>query len=851
MSYRTKLLPISMAAGLAAIFTPVTSVSAQDGESSRMLEEIVVTARRREESLQDVPVSVTAFTPELMEAKGISQPYDLIGNVPGLTAQGGSANRNDVNFFIRGQGITFGSSPSVVQYFAETPVEPNSASGGQNITYYDLESIEVLKGPQGTLFGRPTTGGAVLINPKRPTYEFDGFVEAKLGNYASRDITAAINVPLIEDKLAVRIAANMSYHDGYSKSRVTGQELDDRNRDSYRIGVLFEPTSWFSNYFLFEDNRIDENGTAIINAFLDEDHPLLTTDTNFAPAVGFVEAGAMEITSGGIIRFAICPNAPFFGQTVAQCVSDRIARVDSVRNGLIAERQRLGDNDGDEVRTAAHSNFNFLDSHVQKIINITRIDLGKWGFLGDTSLKNIYQTNRNEKSSVVREIGGSPIEHAVVYNNLDIVNGDPVQSSRFGKSDWDDRFSEEIQLSGMALDRHAWVLGYFYEKSDKTIYQNGPAIFSTLDGAFTVPAGLPAISSGFTDEFEQENTGIYAQTTLDLADIGLDDFKLTLGYRWSKFEQQQTNVDTVITLDGVARAQTLNPLSADLEQKEDSYTVALDWQATENLMLYATHRRGFKQGGINAQSIPFVGIAPLANATFEPETVKDYEVGAKWDWNFGGVIGRTNVAIFKAEYTDLHRNETFFNGTGVSAQIGNIAEATTQGLELENSMQLTDNVRVDLTYSYLDAEYDKYPGAVYNSAQQVVQLVDQDFSGAPEHIFGALFQYWLPMVPAGYGEVKASLNYTYQGEMILGDGQQYNAVDETQESYDLLNLRLDWNNVMGNSVDMALFVKNATDEVYGIANSALMDAFGHVGRAYGNPRTYGFEIKARFGASAN
>ncbi|MFA5494002.1 MAG: TonB-dependent receptor [Porticoccaceae bacterium] len=832
--------------GVAAALVPVADVQAQEGGaggSARGIEEIVITARRREESLQAVPVAVSAFTPDLMRAKGISEPYDLIGNVPGLTVQGGSANRNDVLFFIRGQGQTFGSNPSVVQYFAETPVNPNSASGGQNATYYDLDNIQVLKGPQGTLFGRPTVGGAVLINPKRPSYEFDGFIEAKMGNYASRDVTVAFNIPLIEDVLAVRIAGNTSQHDGYSRSWVTGQELDDRNRDSFRIGVLFEPTDWLSNYTLFQDNTIDENGSAVLLSHLNENHPLLTTNSLFTPS------GA--ITARGIIELSLCPNAPFIGQTVESCVADRVGRVDSVRNGLLGERDRLAEGGDSAKRRAAHSQQNFLRSHTQQIINITDFNYGKLGFLGETTLKNIFQTNRNRESSVIREIGGSPVFHAVVYNNLDVIDGKPVESSKFGRNDWMDQFSEEIQLAGSARDKHDWVVGYFYERFKDNLYLNSPSILSTLDGAFTFPvAGYPAISSGYNDNYKLSNSGIYAQTTLDLGDFGLEDFKLTLGYRHSEFKQRLTDVEASITPGGVIR--TANGASYDgkVKQTEGTYTIALDWQATDDLLLYATHRRGYKQGGINLQSLRFLDLAE-AKSTFEPEIVKDIEIGAKLDWAIGEVYGRTNLAIFDSEYSDLHRNEVFFNGTGVSTQIGNIAEAESRGLEIENTVRFGSNFQLDISYSYLDAEYTKYPGTAVNSAGEVVKLVDQDYSGAPENILGVLAQYWLPMVPSEYGTVKASANYTYQSRMILADGQQYNHEDESQDSYGLLNLRLDWENVMGNPIDIGFYIRNVNDKVYGISGSALMDALGVVGRIYGDPRTYGVEIRARFGASSS
>lgn len=746
--FHKKLLHTSIAAGLTLALNPVALTQAEEGDSVRGLEEIVVTARRREENLQEIPVAVSAFTPELLQAKGISQPYDLIGNVPGLTVQGGSASRNDVLFFIRGQGQTFGSNPSVIQYYNDVPVNPNSTTGGVMGTFYDLDNIQVLKGPQGTLFGRTTTGGAVLVNAKRPGYEFDGFVEVKAGNYSAREYTGAINIPLIDDMLAIRIAGNVSSHNGYSKSYITGQDLDDRNRDSFRVGVLFEPTEWLSNYTLYEHNTVDENGSAVLLEFFNPNHPLLNT-TSSNPG-----------TIGQILANDVCPFAPFFGQSAADCVTERIGIIDNLRNANIAELNRIRTGGDDAIRKNAHNQIGYIENETQLITNVTDIELGDLGFLGETTLKNIFSTNRTIDAFTLREIGGSPLPHAYAPSHADFVNFEPTpvkRTDRYGNTDWMDNYSEEIQLAGAVRDMHDWVVGYYFERDKNSIYFNAPSSFYTLGGVFGFPLGLPAVSNGFTDDFLIENKGIFGQTTLDLADFGLEDFKLTLGYRKSEFTQDLTVVDSELGIDGWQKTPGGNSYPGSVEQKEDSYNVALDWQVNDDLLLYVAHRRGFKQGGVNLQSLDLLDVAPdSAKESFDPETVKDFEFGAKMDWVIGDIYGRTNLAIYKSEYNDLHRNETFANGRGgVSTQIANIAAAETKGFEIENTLRLTDNLQLDLSYSYLDAEYTDYPGTALNELGETVQLVDQDYSGAPKNILGVLVQYWMPFFPVRDGNYES------------------------------------------------------------------------------------------------
>src|SRR5690606_6889282 len=171
------------------------------------VEETGVTARKREESLQEVPVSVRALGTDDLRIKGITKPDDLKFHTPGLEIRNQSIQRNSISYFIRGQGQTFGSSPSVVTYFADAPLGNGARiSIGNNSQMFDLASVQVLKGPQGTLFGRSSTGGAILFSPQRPSGEFGGFVEQTLGEYNWRETTGALDVPVVEGILNARLA---------------------------------------------------------------------------------------------------------------------------------------------------------------------------------------------------------------------------------------------------------------------------------------------------------------------------------------------------------------------------------------------------------------------------------------------------------------------------------------------------------------------------------------------------------------------------------------------------------------------------------------------------------------------
>src|SRR3546814_545397 len=154
---------------------PPTTSSTRTSPSAFGLEDIIVTARKREESLQKVPIAVTAITTEQLRERQIKSPYDLTFNAPGLNVRSGGGTRESPDYFLRGQGNTFSGNPSVVTYFNDVPlgsIRQNINAAIQNLQIYDLASVQVLKGPQGTLFGKSSTGGAVLFTPIKPSNEF-------------------------------------------------------------------------------------------------------------------------------------------------------------------------------------------------------------------------------------------------------------------------------------------------------------------------------------------------------------------------------------------------------------------------------------------------------------------------------------------------------------------------------------------------------------------------------------------------------------------------------------------------------------------------------------------------------
>jgi iron complex outermembrane recepter protein len=232
------------------------------------LEEVIVTARRKEERLQAVPISVTAFGPAQLKDRNITSTQDLGLFVPSLVINNNAGFAP--GFVLRGQGSTLGAGPGVVAYFAEVPfISGQNATGAfQGGTgpgmFYDLENVQVLKGPQGTLFGRNTTGGAVLFTPQKPKDDYDGYAQLTLGDYNWHEEEAALNIPIVADRLLLRVAGDVSMRDGYTRDvgpYFPGQDYDNRDYWAFRVSLVARPTDDFENHLIASSLYVHQTGT--------------------------------------------------------------------------------------------------------------------------------------------------------------------------------------------------------------------------------------------------------------------------------------------------------------------------------------------------------------------------------------------------------------------------------------------------------------------------------------------------------------------------------------------------------------------------------------------------------------
>lgn len=242
-----------------------------DLSKTQGLEEVIVVARRREENLQSVPVSVSVVSHEALRENNVQTFGDLQYLVPSMSSTTGFT-RDALNLGIRGQGTNgISGLPGVIAYLNEVPIptdKDGNIAGGPGMLF-DLESVQVLKGPQGTLFGRNTTGGALLIQSARPTNDLSGRIQLTFGNHNDREVDGAINIPLIEDKLLTRVAFRGQQRDGFTRllaapDHPNGVDADDRDTWSVRGTVTFRPTQGFQNDTIATYSKYDSNGAPLI-----------------------------------------------------------------------------------------------------------------------------------------------------------------------------------------------------------------------------------------------------------------------------------------------------------------------------------------------------------------------------------------------------------------------------------------------------------------------------------------------------------------------------------------------------------------------------------------------------------
>ena len=605
--------------------------------------DIVVTARRRSEVLSDVPTSIAALDAATLQEKMIASEQDLQRAVPGLVVRE-SLTQHQISFVIRGQTFDpFSSSPpAVLPYYNEVPMMPVGAND-----LFDLESVQVLKGPQGTLFGRNTTGGAVLFGTAKPKNEFGGYVTGRIGNRERREVEGAIDLPLISDTVLLRIAGKYKRSDGYVRNLMLDTKLGGQKAWSGRATLVLKPTDSIESTTMFQYSR--DRGSSVggvlysINAC---GSPGLNTgpDCAYGPA-----------------------NDPFFSAYVA-------ANPGLFPGGL---SEYLDFQKGLGTRKVYHNSPSYYRANAKFLTNSTTIDLG-----GDLVLKNVAGWHKSFLYESM-DVDGSPYP---------IFNYGPVGNST-GKKDWTEMWSEELQLQGQAADGNLqYILGGFYSHSSQE--QFNPQTF------FGFEPLAPALTAYLANVRKTKSKALFAQATYKLDGIGLKGLSLTAGYRntWDKVSLRQLPTGVFFGL-------------PDLSKKFSgpSWQLGIDYKPNDDLMFYIVHRGSWRGGGFNAFSSPApgTGFDLKDGIEFRKEKVKDVEIGMKFAGLIGGARAHLNIAGYYQVTKNVQRNLPVDLGSGPGSATVNVPEAKVKGVEIDADIKPSEWLMLGGNLAYTNAKFTK------------------------------------------------------------------------------------------------------------------------------------------------
>ena len=471
-----KMILLGSISLLAMIATPVSAqqASADEAEADEF-GTITVTARRRDETLDKVPASVSAFSTEQLAARSISTESDLQRAVPGLTIRE-SLSSNQLNYSLRGQSVDAysSSSPGVLPYFNEFQVTTTSAT-----SFIDLESVQVIKGPQGTLFGRNTTGGAVLYGTAKPTNDLSGFAKARIGNYDLREGELVLNLPLVTDRVLVRLAGSILRRDGFMYDDLNDIDLGRDSAQTGRISVLLRPSDRLENITMFQYNSTNGTnaGSPIFNVYPASVTAITYSPLGLGPGWPIYVAGNPGVDPAGLASFA-----------AAQA-----------------------------LRGPYRVSFNSDSEHRGRskiLTNTTTFEASD-----DITLKNIvgYGYGRSADST---DVDGTP--YAIYSNGLDELHDRQVFSAK--------QWSEEFQVQGKALDsRLEYIVGGYLGYEKKYFYI--PTSF------FDLRPLVPTVPGADKENVQiSKNQGLFVHGSYGIN----DQLKFTAGFRYT-WEQVRAN----------------------------------------------------------------------------------------------------------------------------------------------------------------------------------------------------------------------------------------------------------------------------------------------------------------------
>ncbi|WP_191229238.1 TonB-dependent receptor [Aurantiacibacter xanthus] len=765
---------------------------AQDsGESSGQVTQIVVTAEFRESNLQETPLAITAATAEMIAAKGQTGIAEVATAAPSVTlnAGGGPGGAQTTQINIRGIGQTdfnLALEPGVGIYIDDVYQGIMYASTPELL---DLERVEILRGPQGTLSGRNSIGGAIRLITKAPNNYREGYAEASYGSFNALMVRAGFNVPLVEDRLFLRVNGLAKHSDGYV------------DRLDYRCATGSPPSP--------------------------------------GPAAGspVVGDGCKIGEEGGQSVIAVRASLrAILSDTIENTLSVDYMDDNSQPSGVVLIGQKAWRGEGYNLNATppiTNPTANFMlpyGSYANYSNYTTLISTSAQYTLPAASLAKTWSISNNLAIDITDAIS---LRSITGFKKIDTSSAVDLDGSPIGRNTqaWQvdhEQFTQELRLSGYFGDAVDWTLGAYYYHADSL--QSGRA---GLDGAgATVPFYVP-FDFAFSDPVEVRSKAAFAHVVLHPTDAfsitgGLRYTKDTKDYTFSRFIAPGAPVSflsaSVLPLDG----QTGSFSGDNLD-----WRLAVDYEITPDLLLYAQASTGFKGGGVNPRPYYVEQIT-----LFDPETVTSYEAGLKSDLLDGNM--RLNLAVYQNDYSNLQlqlRSCPNFVPTGAApncAMTANVGSARIRGIELEGTAYPVADLALDVAASYTDFEY--------RSVQPVTGVtLNMRAPYTPEWKLSAGVQYTASL--GGSGSLIPRLDVRYQSQV---ETQTVNTAISQIDGYVVADASLRWQNA-DEDFELYLRVKNLFDEYYFVNITDFYNApYGFISGQPGRPREFMAGARIKF-----
>jgi outer membrane receptor protein involved in Fe transport len=704
--------------------------------ASNTIEELVVTAQKKEEALQDVPIAVSAFNQDALEKSKIDGGPNLVLAVPNVNFSKG--NFTGYNFQIRGIGSKLVSGSGDAGTGIHLNNAPLIANNLFETEFYDMERVEVLRGPQGTLYGRNATGGVVNLITAKPTDTFAANIRGEYGNYNTWKARGMINVPL-GDMFAARLAGAYLKRDGFGKNLVTGNGADDRELYAARATLAFNPTDKFQAWALWDHFEEDDNRSRIGKQICSKD-------------IGPANVGGVgySTAAGGLIGQI---ERGFFGQgcrATSLYAADALGTVNSQATlgglfGALAGFQ-TGDAYAGKMQTPnirdiestfdpqykSKTDIYEFNAVLEVAENVTLNWLSAYTYYKLTTRQdyNRYTPSVpfNTTPNPVNVFAAVP-GYAGIYAGLfpgGVVN-DPQNGpfNRFATSDissaYTQQWSHELRLQsnydgpfnynvGGIITRFQGTGDYFVMFNTGTgYYQVNNLLTSGNANCTSGPACVaidPKKDPTRLGHNYYDNYGPYDLTSYaafgELYWKMAENFKWTLGLRYTVDKKRVENHSVTLGTPGSG----IGPPSAGQEAilrakfSEPTGRFGFDWKPatgfTDETLIYGFYARGYKAGGLNPAFSPGIGIVPIS-PTFKPEFIDSFEAGTK-NTLLNGTL-QVNATAFHYNYKGYQVSK-IINRTSINENI----DAKVWGAEFESIWQPLDGLRLNAAIGYLDTK---------------------------------------------------------------------------------------------------------------------------------------------------